>query len=102
MERVKPRLLMTPLSGCQEEEKPCSKMFPLELTGAIGGEADLLIITVLMGTHPGIRRCRRERWPAKGNHMPAIPLGEEDRFDNNEMRRLYNSAEFPLAWRAAV
>jgi hypothetical protein len=72
------------------------------LTGMIGGEADLLIITVLMGTHPGIRRCRRERWPAKGNHMPAILLGEEDRFDNNEMRRLYNSAEFPLAWRAAV
>jgi hypothetical protein len=60
-------------------------------------------ITVLIGTHPGIRRCHGERWPAKGNHMPAILLGEEDRSDNNEMRRLYNNtAEFPLASRAAV
>ena len=27
---------------------------------------------------------------------------EEERFDSNEMRRLYDSAEFPLARRAAV
>jgi hypothetical protein len=27
---------------------------------------------------------------------------EEERFDSNEMRRLYESAEFPLARRAAV
>jgi hypothetical protein len=27
---------------------------------------------------------------------------EEERFDSKEMRRLYDSAEFPLARRAAV
>jgi hypothetical protein len=38
---------------------------------------------------------------------PQLFLGaylevEEERFDSNEMRRLYDSAEFPLARRAAV
>jgi hypothetical protein len=38
---------------------------------------------------------------------PQLFLGaylevEEDRFDSNEMRRLYDSAEFPLARRAVV
>src|SRR5258705_5523088 len=35
-------------------------------------------INVLIGTHPGIRGCRREKWRAKGNHMalPAILQGE--------------------------
>jgi len=32
----------------------------------------------LIGTHPGIRGCRREKWRAKGNHMalPAILQGD--------------------------
>jgi len=35
-------------------------------------------INVLIGTRPGIRGCRREKWRAKGNHMalPAILQGE--------------------------
>jgi len=35
-------------------------------------------INVLIGTHPGIRGCRREKWRAKGNHMalPAILQGD--------------------------
>jgi hypothetical protein len=35
-------------------------------------------INVLIGTHPGIRGCRGEKWRAKGNHMalPAILQGE--------------------------
>jgi hypothetical protein len=35
-------------------------------------------INVLIGTHPGIHGCRREKWRAKGNHMalPAILQGD--------------------------
>jgi hypothetical protein len=34
--------------------------------------------------------------------LPAILPGEEDWFDNNEMRRLYEAPNFRLRWRAAV